>query len=85
MFNETTLETFINQVKIENNVSESDGELDDNNTKFNISVIAVYGTKRSEPAVVTNISIKPKGMYNICIYNKCIYIHVILIKQIRKL
>ena len=69
MFNETIPETsFINKVKIENNVSESDGELDDNNTIFNICVIAVDGTKRSDPAVVTNISIKPKGRYNICIY-----------------
>ena len=54
MFNETTLVTsFINKVEIENNVSESDGELDDNNTIFNICVIAVYGSKRSDPVVVT--------------------------------
>ena len=78
MFNETTPETsFINQVKIENN---ADGKLDDNNvnTKFNICVIAVYGSKRSDPAVVTNISIKPKG--TIYVYNRCIY--VILINQV---
>ena len=62
MCNETTPETsFINRVKIENNVSESDRKLDDKNTKFNIYVIAVDGAKRSQPAVVTNISIKTKG------------------------